>query len=386
MSFKFSLNEQDSIVSGSKKKTSQPASSGRPARNRRKAASATQFGTGSSPLAPTRAGLTPDQPRVRSASIQLPAQDAETSPNTPKTSPEANEEVDIQIETPTRKPRRRERPKSSEPTMPQGASQLQEPEPKSAGVANQDEIEVVRPSLGSSHTSPEIHEGTGSRSQRPNVTERSASEPITPGKKTTRSGFQLDGDIAQLIRDGPEGDKMREKGSIYFFKFRPRGSEIILMKIGRTQNSTAKRLREIVGACQHIEGEEHPRAVARDIPFHGFAEKLIQKELGNYQHKFQCICGTKHKEYFQVSEDIAVKVFERCVTFVRRSRGTKMERSCRNGREGYRTGPSSAGLRCGNSITTNSPGPGMPLLPQLLSNDFCQMLYLCGSSGSLIGG
>lgn len=144
------------------------------------------------------------------------------------------------------------------------------------------------------------------------MTERSASEPITTlGKKTTRSGFQLDGDIAQLIRDGPKGDKLREKGSIYFFKFRPRGSEIILMKIGRTQNSTAKRLREIVGACQHIEREEHPRAVARDIPFHGFAEKLIQKELGNYQHRFQCFCGTKHKEYFQVSEDIAVKVFER---------------------------------------------------------------------------
>lgn len=311
MSFNPSPDEQDSSVSDSKK-TSQPVSSGRPARNPRKAASSTQFGTGSSPLAPTRSGLTPEQPRVRRASIQLPTQDAAISPNTDSTSPEGNEHMEIQIETPTRKPRRRAEPKSPELMKSQGLSTvLQELGPETAGVSNQDEIENVRPSLGSSHTSPEIHERTGSRSKRPNVTERSASEPITPGKKSTRSGFQLDGDIAQLIRDGPKGEKLREKGSIYFFKFRPRGSEVILMKIGRTQNSTAKRLREIVGACQHIEREEHPRAVARDIPFHGFAEKLIQKELGNYQHRFQCFCGTKHKEYFQVSEDIAVKVFER---------------------------------------------------------------------------
>lgn len=143
------------------------------------------------------------------------------------------------------------------------------------------------------------------------MTERSASEPVTPGKKLFLSGFQLDGDIAKLIEDGPKGEKSREKGSIYFYKVKPRGSEVQLMKIGRTQNHPAKRLRQIIGTCRHVEMEEHAKAIARDVPFHGFAEKLIHTELSNYQHKFQCACRTKHTEYFQVSEDIAINVFER---------------------------------------------------------------------------
>lgn len=158
-----------------------------------------------------------------------------------------------------------------------------------------------------------MHARTPSRKRRPTVTERSASEPVTPGKKPSLSGFQLDSDIAKLIKDGPKGEKSREKekGSIYFYKVKPRDSEVSLMKIGRTQSHPKKRLRQIQGICKHVVCEEHAKAVARDIPFHGFAEKLIHTELSNYQHKFKCVCGTEHTEYFQVSEDIAVKVFER---------------------------------------------------------------------------
>lgn len=136
-------------------------------------------------------------------------------------------------------------------------------------------------------------------------------EPVTPGKKL--SGFQLDADIEQLIKDGPKRDKGKEKenGSIYLYRAKPRGSELWLLKIGRTQKHVKERLAQIKGACGHLEMEEHTKAVARDIPFHGFAEKLIHAELSNYQHQWLCDCGTRHREYFLVDEDIAVKVFER---------------------------------------------------------------------------
>lgn len=288
--------------------------SNKPVRSQRRAASATQSGPGSSALAATRSVLTPERPRMRSSSTHCPATDAGTSPIADATVIEANNDVDMQIDTPTKSPRRRGRPKSSETRRPQGSSSdLQARALEAEYGSNQGGTGNGRPSLGSSYTSPEMHARTPSRNQRPTVTERSASEPVTPGKKLLLSGFQLDGDIAKLIEDGPKGEKSREKekGSIYFYKVKPRDSEVNLMKIGRTQSHPKKRLRQIQGICKHLVCEEHAKAIARDVPFHGFAEKLIHTELSNYQHKFKCVCGTEHTEYFQVSEEIAVKVFER---------------------------------------------------------------------------
>lgn len=116
-----------------------------------------------------------------------------------------------------------------------------------------------------------------------------------------------------MIKDGPTVGKGKDKenGSIYFYKVRPRGSEVWLVKIGRTQKHAKERLNQIKGVCGHLEIEEHTKAVARDVPFHGLAEKLMHMELGNYQHQWRCECGTRHREYFLVSDDIAVKVFER---------------------------------------------------------------------------
>lgn len=220
--------------------------------------------------------------------------------------------MDVEIETPSRKPTRRARHKSSDLTKPGVPSPLRQTAAPDTDVAtDQDDTGIVRPPFGSSYTLPKMHERTGRRLQRPHVTERSVSDPVTPAKKL--SGFQLDGDIAQLIKDGPRKDKGKEKenGTIYFYRVKPRGSEMWLLKIGRTQKNAKNRLSQIKGACGHFEIEEHTKAVARDIPFHGFAEKLIHTELSNYQHQWLCGCGTRHREYFLVSEDIAVKVFER---------------------------------------------------------------------------
>lgn len=311
MSSSMSLEEQDPSESNFQE-TSQPIPSGRRTRNRRKAASTTRFGPESSPLAPTQSGLTPDQPRVRRSSIQFPAQDGGPPPSTDSTCPETPEEVDVEIETPTRKRTRKDRPKSSVLNSLGGSSPLRQTFTPDANVSSdQGEMAAARPPLESSYTSPDISERTRRKRQRPNVTERSASDPITPGRKL--STFQLDGDIAQMIKDGPTISKGKDKenGSIYFYKVRPRGSEVWLVKIGRTQKHAKERLNQIKGVCGHLEIEEHTKAVARDVPFHGLAEKLMHMELGNYQHQWRCKCGTRHREYFLVSEDIAVKVFER---------------------------------------------------------------------------
>lgn len=311
MSSSVSPEEQDSSVSNFED-TSQPMPSGRRTRHRRKAASTTLFGPESFPLAATPSGLTPDQQRARRSSIQLPDRDGGHPSNTDSTCPEAHEEVEVEIETPTRKRTRRERPKSSVLNSLGGSSPLRQTLTPDANVSSdQNEITNARSTLESSQTSPDILEQAKRMRKRPNVTERSASEPVTPGRKL--SAFQLDDDIAQMIKDGPQMNKGKDKenGSIYLYKVRPRGSEMWLLKIGRTQKHVKGRLGQIRGACGHLEIQEHSRAVARDVPFHGLAEKLIHMELGNYQHQWLCDCGTRHREYFLVSDDIAVRVFER---------------------------------------------------------------------------
>ncbi|GKT61562.1 hypothetical protein ColTof4_02802 [Colletotrichum tofieldiae] len=262
---------------------------------------------------PTQSGLTPEQPRVRRSSIQFPALFSGQTPDTDVLRPrelEEPEETDCEMETPTKKPARRARAKSSELTGLAGPSPLRQAiVPGTDVVANQEEGRMPRPAFGQSHTSPEMQDETERRGQRQTVTERSRSDPAIRAKGL--SGFQLDGDIAKLIKDGPKTVKEREPGSIYLYKVKPRGSGLRLLKIGRTQNHPKDRGKKISRVCGHLEVDEHAKAVARSIPFHGFAEKLILLELKNYQHKWLCDCNTRHNEYFQVGEDIAVEVFER---------------------------------------------------------------------------
>lgn len=238
--------------------------------------------------------------------------DRETTPNnTDPFHPEAIERTEFEMETPTRRPARRFRSRSSgsinlaesSPLRPSSASEID-------AATNQAETRMFRPNLHPYHTSPEMHEETERRSQRQDVPERMPSEPVTPGKL---SGFQLDDDIAKLIKDGParDRDKAKENGCIYFLKVRLRNSDVRLLKIGRTQKHPNERRSQINRLCRELEIEEHGRAVARDIPFHGFAESLIHKELSSYKYPFACSCGKKHREYFDVDESIAVEVFER---------------------------------------------------------------------------
>ncbi|KZL79392.1 hypothetical protein CI238_01287 [Colletotrichum incanum] len=319
VSFDASPDERSPGLPDSRSQNSRRAASGRSARSRIKAAKTAQLGPESSPPMPTRSGLTPEQPRMRRSSVQLPAHDGGTPSDIDLLRPRGLEEINFEMETPTKKPVRRARAKSSEPASLAGPSPLRQTvSPGTDVVVNQEERRIPRPAFGQSRTSPEMQGEIERRSQRPSVTERSASNPATATKRL--SGFQLDGDISKLIKDGPSKDKEKEMeaGCIYLYKIKLRGSEVRLLKIGRTQKHTKKRLKQIRAACGHLEIVEHDKAVAEDIPFHGFAEKLIHTELNNYQHQWLCACGTRHNEYFRVSEDTAVEVFERWRDFCKK--------------------------------------------------------------------
>ncbi|KAF0322274.1 hypothetical protein GQ607_010563 [Colletotrichum asianum] len=154
------------------------------------------------------------------------------------------------------------------------------------------------------------------RQQRPDLPERGTSDVGSARKKL--SSFQIDRNLAKLIKDGPSyKGKETQIGSIYLYKIKLTETDVELLKIGRTQKHPDRRRSQIKGVCAHLEVEEHASAVAEEINFHGFAEKLIHAELANFQHQWVCNCGAKHKEYFDVSEDYAVRVFERWRDFCR---------------------------------------------------------------------
>ncbi|GKT45371.1 uncharacterized protein ColSpa_05552 [Colletotrichum spaethianum] len=309
---------------GPRSRTSRRVPSGRVTRGRGKAAKAAQLGPESSPLMPTQTGLTPEQqPRARSSSIQLPPRAGETPPDADRFCPEGLEESDVEeVETPTKKPVRRTRAKPSASASLAGPSPLRRTVLAGSDVAdNREETGAARPALGQSHTSPVTQDETERKGQRPVVAERSASDAVPSKKKL--SGLQLDCDIANLINRGPPKEKQEDEkkrdGCVYFYKVKPRGREVQLVKIGQTTRDREGRMKQHQAQCRHLEMVGHPQAVSDDFPLFSFAEKLIHKELHNYRYRWKCICGRNHKEYFQVSEDIAVEVFERWRDFCKKT-------------------------------------------------------------------
>ncbi|KAH0424206.1 hypothetical protein CcaCcLH18_11709 [Colletotrichum camelliae] len=305
MPFESSSNGQNNGSEGARKRPSPPRPSVRNPRRRSHATDTTQLSSNSSPLAPTQPGLAPHRVRKR-ASSQLSERNIENSCDEDLPCVESFQGADIEVDTSSRKPVPRVRSTSS------GSSHRLEPSPIQQRRASNNES---RPPLGISHTSPEMHDETERRQQRPDLPERGTSDAGSSRKKL--SIFQIDRNIAKLIKDGPSYKKDIQIGSIYLYKVKPAESNVELLKIGRTQRPPDRRRKQIKAACAHEETEEHTSAVAEEIDFHGFAEKLIHAELANFKHQWVCNCGTRHKEYFDVSEDYAVQVFERWRDFCR---------------------------------------------------------------------
>ncbi|KAF4828668.1 hypothetical protein CGCTS75_v007244 [Colletotrichum tropicale] len=144
---------------------------------------------------------------------------------------------------------------------------------------------------------------------RPDLPNRGASDPVTPEPK---SNMQIDRDLRKLIRKGPSTKKKhRESGEIYLFTIKSATTDVELLKLGRTQADTDTRRKQIKSVCKVKQIGENKRAISENVPFHGYAEKLAHTELVNFRHHWDCTCGREHQEYFDVSEDVALEVFER---------------------------------------------------------------------------
>ncbi|KDN67249.1 hypothetical protein CSUB01_03317 [Colletotrichum sublineola] len=312
-SFDISPDEKTPDLPGPKKNISRRVISGSAITSRPKAAMGAQLSPASSPPMPTQSGLTPMKPRQRRSSINLPVPDGDAPRDAVLLRPEPPEESDCEMDTPTKKPAPRARRKPSGLNKQLGRSPLRTMTPPGPNVTAGYKAAGVRqlPLFARSHTSPETQDEAERKRRRPSAAERSASDPATPLKKL--SGAQLDSSMAKLIRDGPSKDKATQlkDGGIYLFIFQPRGTGAQLVKIGRTERDAQGRLKEIKAVCKPLKSAWHSTATAENIPFHGFAERLIHAELYNYRHRRRCVCGTEHREYFEVSEDIAVEVFKR---------------------------------------------------------------------------
>ncbi|KAF4928708.1 hypothetical protein CGCVW01_v001803 [Colletotrichum viniferum] len=149
--------------------------------------------------------------------------------------------------------------------------------------------------------------------QRPDLPDRGASDPVTPNPKYNS---HIDRDLRKLIRKGPSTkSKERETGELYLLQVWSATADVELFKLGRTQADADTRRKQIKGGCKVKRIKENRRTASENVPFHGYAEKLAHTELVNFRYNWGCTCGTKHREYFDVSEDFAVEVFERWTDF-----------------------------------------------------------------------
>ncbi|EFQ34706.1 uncharacterized protein GLRG_09850 [Colletotrichum graminicola M1.001] len=281
----------------------QRAISGTAITRRPKAAMPTQLDPASSPPVLTQSGLTPNQPRQRRSSVNLPVPDDDAPREAALIRPEPSEESHCEMDTPTKKPARRAR------RNPSGSNKRLEPSPLRTTappgpnvVAGYEAAEARRVSLfARSHTSPETQNEAERKGQRPSAAERSASVPTTPSKKL--SGAQLDSSMAKLIRNGPSKDTEchLKDGGLYLFHVptkRNRGASGQDWPDRKGRAGSSQRDNESMQAP-----EEH-------LALHGNGRE--------YSVLRPCLCTRRHREYFEVSEKIAVEVFPRWRDFCKK--------------------------------------------------------------------
>ncbi|KAK7449133.1 hypothetical protein Landi51_06212 [Colletotrichum acutatum] len=268
---------------------------------------AAQPGTASSPLAPAIKGLTPDQPKRR-ASFNVPPwnQFAESGWTPTSERPDESE-----VDTPSKKSVPRNRSTSAISLKSAKPLHIERPDNHAQNSDDLGDKTRAKPSLHSSHTSPSLTSEIERRNQRPVVRDRSASElPSTPAKKL--SGPQIDRKLEFMIKAGP---KAKSAGFLYVQVTKPREISQRLLKIGVTKFLPEKRGKDIQYQCRHPEFFEHQYAPAVKFSWNSFAEKLVHAELANFCRSWACGCGKKHREYFEVSDEIALEVWSRWTKF-----------------------------------------------------------------------
>ncbi|OHF02219.1 hypothetical protein CORC01_02499 [Colletotrichum orchidophilum] len=277
-------------------------------KRRARAVNAAQPSTASSPLAPATRGLTPDQP-VRRASFNFLSGNQVADPSwTPASGGPEESEVD----TPSKKTVPRNRSTSAALSKTARSSRSEKPDDHEPPLDDPGDVARVRPSFHTSHTSPKLHSETERRGQRPIAPGRSVSEPPSTHARQL-NGPQIDRNIEYLIKAGP-GSKAHLPGYLYIFVTKLReGSQ--LLKIGITKDHPTERGKSIQNQCKHPEFFEHQGAIAPKFFLNRIAERLVHAELANFRRSWTCACEKKHKEYFDVSDEIALEVCGRWRAF-----------------------------------------------------------------------
>ncbi|KAK1640844.1 hypothetical protein BDP81DRAFT_417523 [Colletotrichum phormii] len=262
-----------------------------------------QPSTASSPLAPAMSGLTPDQP-LRRASFNVISGDQSAGHSWTPASAERDES---EMDTPSKKIVPRIRSTSATSLKSAKSPRSEKSDSLRHTFGDLSDMTQARPSFHISHTSPKLLSETVRREQRPIVRDRSVSEPpSTQAKKL--NGPQIDRKIEFMIKAGP---KTKSSGSLYVYVTKTHECSRHLLKFGITKYLPEKRGKGIQYRCKHPEFFEHEEATATEFSWNNIAEKLVHAELANFRRLWTCGCGTKHREYFDVSDEIALEVWSR---------------------------------------------------------------------------
>ncbi|KAI1335843.1 hypothetical protein F5Y15DRAFT_224385 [Xylariaceae sp. FL0016] len=168
--------------------------------------------------------------------------------------------------------------------------------------SNESEVVDARPHTGrAGSNSPE----TPTRKSRHKSSQSSPESPLKPPG--------LDSKIASELRKQiPKGQLKEKTGNNYIFEISTVAQpDKTIVKVGVASNEEKLRLDYIKNACKHVRMEQQHDPEHVPIAFFKRAEKLAHAELTNYQHHFDCPCGIRHTEYFDIDAGTAQKVVRR---------------------------------------------------------------------------
>lgn len=126
----------------------------------------------------------------------------------------------------------------------------------------------------------------------------------------------IDVAIRKMIRDNvdSEGGVYIFRAPEYFKMCRP--GKPALLKIGKSTN-IKDRLEELKKNCGIFDISRVSDGETRSIAWYSRIEKLVHCELQNYRRIFRCLkCGKEHREWFEVSEEVALLSVQRWRKFM----------------------------------------------------------------------
>lgn len=163
-------------------------------------------------------------------------------------------------------------------------------------------------------------------------------EDESPGRQTSRSRsvsnlnprasdreirrFLTDEVAKQHNRSSPKKEDDKRRGIVYVLKpeqdrMSSEDDGIFVFKVGRSDDLKTRK-KNLESTCKR-KFEEVAIRRQRFLPQADISENLAQLELGPWKHDFDCACGTKHREYFEVTEKKAVEVVQRWTRFYRQN-------------------------------------------------------------------